>query len=97
MLVCVPCAEQNADEEIERISLLRFAAGQAPLFRTDSMHLLPSMASLGTRRALTLCRKKRFVRPDGAVLYRKQFVERYTEKDLCRECFKKATAALEVK
>lgn len=83
LLVCPGCTEKRADEELERISLARFAAGEAGLFITGSKHLVPA----SHQPVLTLCHKKRFKRAATRPLGPR---EKLPTDPLCVDCLRVA-------
>ncbi len=90
-LVCL-CFSQHAEEEAQRLALIRFASGQAPLYLSATGHL-------GGRRGdnvLAFCRRLRIdTRGKHTDLVVNRDVERLLSPRCCRPCYEAAAAALE--
>ena len=90
-LFCLNCAQAKADEEIERVSLLRFQTGTYALGLTGSHHLVPNGANV-----LTLCRERRFKKPSTIRFYLWNLTNE-PKKKLCEKCKAKAMQMVEAK
>lgn len=93
-LVC-DCFRIELDTELERKNLEAFAQRGGPLYLTSALsshyHLLPT-----ERRAITLCRKKRYMRPETRTIFAAEIRKKGEQlaagakPDWCMECLTKA-------
>lgn len=83
-LVC-DCFQVEFDQERERLALERMRSmPHGFIFLTASRHLIPDRQG----RALTLCRKRRFINPSIERIYRQQISERTNSQSaICQKCF----------
>lgn len=88
-LVCL-CFEARGDRELFRLTLVRFEAGEVPLYRTAvaPRHLLATH-----NKGLTFCGAKRYARANTSPVTRPMF-EELAEAEVCSGCYAKVTLAL---